>query len=165
MTIEAELKSLLVAKPKLTLAGAESLTSGHVQARVSAISGASDYFLGGITAYTLAQKVNHLGVNRAHAKQVNCVSQRVAVEMALGVTALFGAKIGVATTGYAEAWPAGGVKHPMAWWALAHAQRGGTFAIVSGMIELPRVTRVTAQERVAAEVLRELVTYLRAVRA
>jgi nicotinamide-nucleotide amidase len=170
MTPEAELKALMLAKPKLTLAVAESLTSGHVQARIGAVSGASNYFLGGVTAYTLAEKVKLLGVNRAHARRVNCVSQRVVVEMAQGATQLFGADLAVATTGYAEPSAADGVAVPMAWWAIAHRMRGRRnareekFAVVSGMIEMPDASRVTAQERVAAEVLAELLRYLREVR-
>ena len=161
MTPEADLKALMLAKPALTLAAAESLTSGHVQARLGAVSGASNYFLGGVTAYTLAQKVKLLGVNRTHARRVNCVSQRVAVEMAQGAAALFGADLAVATTGYAEPSAADGVKAPLAWWALAHRLRGGKFAVVSGLIEMPGAARVEAQERVAAEVLSELVKYIR----
>ena len=53
--------------PRLTLAVAESLTCGHLQAAIGAISGASEFFRGGLTAYTLAQKVRHLGVDRAAA--------------------------------------------------------------------------------------------------
>ena len=61
------LKKLIVGVPRLTLAAAESLTCGRVAARIGAESGASNYFLGSVTAYTLEQKVKLLGVNRAHA--------------------------------------------------------------------------------------------------
>lgn len=159
-----ELKQLLLRKPRLTLAAAESLTAGHVQARIAAAAGASNYFLGGITAYSLEQKVNHLGVNRAHARKVDCVSQRVAIEMALGACTLFRADLGVATTGYAEPDPKAGVKAPKAWWAVCHRQRGGRSLLISGMIEMPGAKRVAAQERVAAEALRALVAYLREFR-
>jgi len=160
-----ELRKLLLARPALTLAVAESLTCGRVQARIGAVPGASDYFLGGVTAYSLAQKVKLLGVNRAHARLVDCVSQRVAVEMAQGACALFGADLAVATTGYAEPKAALGVKHPVAWWALCHVRRGGRAAIISGLIELPGAARVPAQERVAEEVLDQLAAYLRQFRA
>jgi len=161
---EAELKELLLRKPKLTLAAAESLTAGHVQARIASVSGASGYFLGGITTYSLEQKVRHLGVDRAHARRVNCVSQRVAVEMAEGACALFGANLAVATTGYAEPSPAEKIKAPMAWWAVCHRQRGGKSAVISGMIELPGAARVEVQERVAGEVIAALAAYLRELR-
>jgi len=49
METGTELKDLMLRPPRLTLAVAESLTSGRLQARIGAISGASDFFLGGIT--------------------------------------------------------------------------------------------------------------------
>lgn len=145
------------------LAAAESLTAGHVQARIASVSGSSEYFLGGVTAYSLDQKVKLLGVNRAHAKKVDCVSQRVAVEMAAGVCQLFDADLGVATTGYAEPSPAKRVRTPHAWWALCH-RHGGAAVVLSGLIEVPGADRVTVQERVAEGVLTELVNYLRELR-
>ena len=161
MSPEADLKELMMRRPRLTLAVAESLTAGHVQAQVASVSGSSEYFLGGVTAYSLEQKVKLLGVNRSHARKVDCVSQRVAVEMAFGVAELFGADIAVATTGYAEPSKADGVKAPMAWWALCHRRRGGRVAVLSGLIELPGASRGEAQQRVAAEVLARLAAYLR----
>ena len=157
------LKKLILRRPALTLAVAESLTAGHLQARIAAVSGASDFFLGGVTAYSLEQKVKLLGVNRAHARRVNCVSQRVAVEMAQGACALFGADLAVATTGYAEPSRADGIKSPMAWWALCHQKRGGRAVVISGQVEMPGAGRVAAQERVTREVLGALVGYLREV--
>ncbi|AOS44408.1 Nicotinamide-nucleotide amidohydrolase PncC [Lacunisphaera limnophila] len=164
MSNAADLKPLLLRRPALTLAVAESLTAGHVQARIAAVAGASGYFLGGVTAYSLAQKVRLLGVNRAHARAVDCVSQRVAVEMAAGAAKLFGADLAVATTGYAEPAPGKKIRIPQAWWAICH-QRRGAAVVLSGFIEVPGADRVTVQERVAEAVLVELVNYLREVRA
>lgn len=117
-----------------------------------------------MTAYSLAQKVKLLGVNRAHAKAVDCVSPRVAVEMAAGACRLFGADLAVATTGYAEPSPAKKIRLPLAWWALCHRRRGAA-VVVSGLIEVPGADRVTVQERVAETVLGELVKYLGELRA
>ncbi len=164
MSTAAEIKPLLLRRPKLTLAVAESLTAGHVQARLASVSGSSEYFLGGVTAYSLEQKVKLLGVNRAHARAMNCVSQRVAVEMAVGAGRIFGADIAVATTGYAEPSPANKVRTPHAWWALCHRHRGAV-VVLSGLIEVPGAGRVTVQERVAEAVLAELAKYLRELRA
>ena len=163
----AELKRLLLAAPALTLAAAESLTCGRVQARVGEVSGASNYFLGGITAYSLEQKVRHLGVNRAAARKVNSVSADVAGQMARGVCALFGSDLGVATTGYAEPSAADGVTAPFAWWALAHVRRrsGKLIALRTGRVECPGATRQDAQAIVADAALAELVEYLRRLRA
>ncbi len=160
----AELKTLMLRKPRLTLAVAESLTAGQVQARVAAISGASEYFLGGITAYSLDQKVRHLGVSWAAAKKVNAVSAEVAEEMARGVCGLFDADLGVATTGYAEPSAADGVTAPFAWWAVAHRKRGGKFAVRHGRVECPGASRLEAQAIVADAAVAELVGFLRKLR-
>ena len=159
-----ELKALMLRAPRLTLAVAESLTAGHVQARVAAVSGASEFFLGGLTAYSLDEKVRHLGVDRAAAKKVNCVSAEVAEQMARGGCALFGADLGVVTTGYAEPSAADRVAEPFAWWAVAHRRRGGKFFGWHGRVECPGATRVDAQAIVAAAAVAELVEYLRALR-
>jgi len=160
-----ELKDLMLASPPLTLAAAESLTCGRVQARVGEISGASNFFRGGLTAYTLDAKVCHLGVNRTAARRVNAVSAEVAAQMARGVCRLFDSDLGVATTGYAEPAPAAGVPEPFAWWALAHRRRGRFVAVRTGRVECPGATRGDAQQFVADAVLVELVAHLRTIRA
>ena len=160
----ASLKKLMLRKPRLTLAVAESLTAGHLQAQIASVSGASEYFLGGITAYGLEQKVKLLGVNRAHARRVNCVSQRVAVEMAYGAMERFGADLAAATTGYAEPSRAARIKEPMAWWAICQRLPNGRLAINSGTIEAPGAERTEAQERIAQDVLGLLVAHVGAWR-
>ena len=156
-----ELKSLMLRAPRLTLAVAESVTCGRVQARVGEVSGASNFFLGGITAYSIDQKVAHLGVKRAAAKKVNCVSAEIAEQMARGVCELFGSDLGVATTGYAEPLAADGVAEPFAWWAIARRGARGKFSLRSGRVECPGETRTDAQAFVADAAIAELVAYLR----
>jgi nicotinamide-nucleotide amidase len=157
----SELKALMLADPALTLAVAESLTSGHLQARIGAVSGASAYFLGGLTAYSLEQKVNLLGVDRAEAERTNCVSARVAEQMARGVCVLFGSRLGAATTGYAEPAPASGVTVPHAYWAIALRTAGGDFTVTSGRAEFPGLGRVDVQKAVTEAAHAALVGFLR----
>ena len=167
-----ELKELMLQPARRTLAVAESLTCGRVQARIGAISGASEFFLGGITAYSLDQKVKHLGVDRAVAAPVNSVSAAVAEQMARGVCTLFGSELGLATTGYAEPFDAAqgdgsaaaGKNQPFAFWALAHELGGGRRTVRSGRVECPGATRVQVQEKVAEAVVAELLKYLRELR-
>ncbi len=159
------LKDLLLGEPKLTLAVAESMTCGRVQSRIGAISGASAFFLGGITCYTLEQKVRHLGIEEAPARALNCVSQDVAEQMAIGVCALFGAQVGLATTGYAEPNAERRVQHPFAWWAIAHDLGDGRSAVVSGMLECPGADRVRAQDTVSMVAVSSLANYLRQFRS
>ena len=157
-----ELKELMLRPKRRTLAVAESLTCGRVQARIGSISGASEFFLGGITAYSLDQKVKHLGVDRAAAEPVNSVSAAVAEQMARGVCVLFGSELGLATTGYAEA--SAGVTQPYAWWALVHELGGGRREVRSGKVDCPNATRVQVQDKVAETVVGELVKYLQQLR-
>jgi nicotinamide-nucleotide amidase len=161
----SELKGLMLAAPRLTLAAAESLTSGRLQARIGAISGASEFFLGGITAYSIDGKVSHLGVDRAEALVVNGVSARVAEQMARGACVLFGADVGVATTGYAEASAERNVAEPFAWWGVARRQPGGDYAVASGRVDCPGLSRVDVQERVAGAALDALVGWITATAA
>ncbi|MSU47572.1 MAG: CinA family protein [Opitutus sp.] len=157
----AELKALLLEPLPLTLAVAESMTCGRVQARIGEISGASEFFCGGITAYALEQKVALLGVDRGHATEVNCVSARVANEMACGVCRLLDADLAVATTGYAEPAPAMGVATPFAW--IAVASRSGGIAGVrrTERVEFPGASRQVAQAQVADAALNALLAVLR----
>jgi nicotinamide-nucleotide amidase len=157
-----EVKELLLGQPKWTLAVAESLTCGRLQAAIGAMSGASGYFLGGVTAYTLDQKVQLLGVDRRAAKKVNCVSAGVAEAMAAGAARMFGADFAVATTGYAE--PADAVAVPFAWWAIARRRRGKVTNLAVGRVECPGATRTEVQTMVAEAALAELVAVLRAAR-
>jgi nicotinamide-nucleotide amidase len=148
------------ARPRLTLAVAESMTGGRVQALVTAVSGASEYFAGGVTAYAREQKVALLGVDDAHAAAVNCVSERVAGEMAVGVCRLFKASVGVATTGYAEPAPAGGVPVPFVWLAVARSAGGELAVVARRRVEFPGATRAGAQDRAAAAAVELLVESL-----
>jgi hypothetical protein len=64
----------------ITIATAESLTGGNVSARITAISGSSGYFLGGIVAYSNAAKVQRgeglapgcLGGDARHSRRGQC---------------------------------------------------------------------------------------------
>jgi nicotinamide-nucleotide amidase len=161
----SELKHLLLRPPRLTLAVAESLTCGRLQARVGLISGASDFFLGGITAYTLEEKVRHLRVDRRIAAAANCVSAEVAGQMADGVCALFGADVGVATTGYAEPSAEWAVAQPFAWWAVAFRPAGGRPLARSGRVEWPGASRTEAQERTADAAMEALIGWLAELRS
>ena len=161
----AQLKALMLGPPPLTLAVAESLTSGRLQARIGAISGASEFFLGGITAYSLEAKVRHLGVDRSAAAAANGVSAAIAEQMARGACTLFGADIAAATTGYAEPSPDWKVETPFAWLALARRLPTGQFEVRASRIDCPRSTRIEAQDRVADSALKALLDLLSRIRS
>ena len=101
-------------KHGLTTVTAESLTCGLVAAALVMKSGCSAYHQGGIAAYNIDMKVDILGVDRALAEECNCVSNAVAQQMADGASRISGADCVIATTGYAEPWPEGGIDKPYA---------------------------------------------------
>ena len=106
-TAEARINALLATRTggqsPVTVAAAESLTGGNVSARITAISGSSGYFLGGIVAYSNAAKASLLGVSEETLATRGAVSAECAREMAEGARA-FGADVAVATTGIAGTW-------------------------------------------------------------
>ncbi|MGY4706759.1 CinA family protein [Candidatus Bipolaricaulota sp. J31] len=103
--IEAEVGELL-RENGLTLAVAESCTGGLVSSLITDVPGSSDYFLGGVVAYSNEVKEKVLGVPRNILESVGAVSAECARAMAEGVRRLMGADIGLATTGIAG--PTGG---------------------------------------------------------
>jgi len=95
-----EAKKALEAKG-LTVSVAESCTGGTLASMLTAISGASNYFVLGCVTYTEEMKKKLLGVKQETLDLYTVVSKEVAMEMAEGVRKLAGTDIGVATTGYA----------------------------------------------------------------
>jgi len=88
-----------------TIAVAESVTSGHLQAAFSTGIEASKYFQGGVTAYNLGQKARHLKIDPILGMKVNCVAQVIANDMAIEVSKMFSSDYGVGITGYASIVP------------------------------------------------------------
>jgi nicotinamide-nucleotide amidase len=91
-----------------TLACAESLTGGLVGGRITTVAGASDYYRGGVVAYDGEAKATVLRVDRDLLAEHGPVSEPVAAAMAEGVRRLFGATVGLATTGVAGPTEQGG---------------------------------------------------------
>ena len=80
----------------LTLATAESLTGGLIAQRLTAVSGSSRAFRGGVITYATDVKTALL-----HAPEGPSVSEEMVEAMALGVCKTLGADVSVATTGVA----------------------------------------------------------------
>ena len=95
------IKEILVDKEE-TIAVAESVTAGHLQAAFSAGIDASKYFQGGITAYNLGQKARHLHIDPIFGGKVNCVASKIANTMAIEVSKMFSSDYGIGITGYAS---------------------------------------------------------------
>lgn len=99
----------LLAERHETLAVAESVTAGYVQAILSSAEEATFFFQGGITTYNLGQKCKHLQIDPIEALKSNCVSAKVALQMSIGVQRLFMSDYGIAITGYAAPLPEKGI--------------------------------------------------------
>ncbi|MCJ7831972.1 MAG: nicotinamide-nucleotide amidohydrolase family protein, partial [Actinobacteria bacterium] len=101
-----------------TLACAESLTGGSVSARITDVSGASDYFVGAVVTYTADAKESVLGVPADVLREHGIVSEACALAMAQGARRLFGTDIAVSLTGAAGPTEHGGAKPGFVWVAI-----------------------------------------------
>lgn len=90
-----------------TVAVAESLTAGLVSATIASVPGASAVLRGGAVTYATDTKESVLGVDHHVLDAGGPVQSDVAEQMAAGVRTLFGADMGVATTGVAGPDPQG----------------------------------------------------------
>lgn len=135
-----------------TLAAAESVTGGMVGAELTTIEGASDWFVGGVVAYTLPVKRGLLGVEAATLEEHGAVSEPVAREMARGGLEAVGADWAVSTTGYAG--PEGGPEAPVGtvYVGVARARGDGEEVVT---VESHRIqgARNAARRRMAGEAL------------
>ncbi|WP_207493624.1 CinA family protein [Aridibaculum aurantiacum] len=95
----------ILSSSQSTIAVAESVTAGHIQAALSLATKAAEYFQGGITCYNLGQKTKHLNVEPTLAEKSNCIHQKIAAQMAKEICKLFISNYGIGITGYATVVP------------------------------------------------------------
>ena len=103
----------------LTLATAESCTGGMVAARITAVPGASDVYVGSVVAYADRVKTTELGVPAELVEEHGAVSAEAAAAMAAGARERLGADVAVAVTGVAG--PGGGTVGKPVGLVFAHA--------------------------------------------
>lgn len=92
---------VLTALAGRTLVTAESLTGGGIGAALTAVSGSSAVYKGGVISYTNQVKANILGVPASVLELHGAVSAPVAEAMATGVRKLLDADVAVSVTGLA----------------------------------------------------------------
>lgn len=104
-TLEKVVGSLLTTGGR-TIAVAESCTGGQFSYLITNVPGSSQYFRGGIVAYSDQVKIEQLGVPQEMLGTYGAVSSQVAKAMAEGIKAFFRVDLGVGITGIAG--PTGG---------------------------------------------------------
>jgi nicotinamide-nucleotide amidase len=125
-TLESVLGQLLRAQNK-TLATAESCTGGQIAASITKVPGCSNYFKGGVIAYSNDVKVNQLNVFQSDLDAYGAVSKPVVESMAKGVIKLLDVDYAIATSGVAG--PDGGsVEKPVGTVWIAVASRTEVYA-------------------------------------
>ena len=105
MKLEEEVGELLKSK-NLSLSTAESCTGGGVAALVTSVPGSSEYFNGGIVAYSNEVKISLLHVSAETLERHGAVSQETVIEMVKGAMKALKTDCAVATSGIAG--PGGG---------------------------------------------------------
>lgn len=117
----------MLKEKNLSLAVAESCTGGYVSHLVTSVPGSSEYFYGGIVAYSNEIKINELAVDRNTIEQHGAVSEATVREMAEKVRSKFKCDIGAATSGIAG--PGGGTSDkPVGTVWIAYADQHRTVA-------------------------------------
>lgn len=143
-TVQSAVAEMLIQRGE-TLSAAESCTGGTLSAKFTAMSGASEYFWGGVVSYDNSVKENLLGVSRENLEQYGAVSEQVARQMAEGVRRACGTTYGVSTTGIAG--PTGGTTDKpvgTVWMAVA-GPNGTTAKVVQhGKLRAQNIERAAA---------------------
>ncbi len=96
-----EVVGLKLAVGRYSLAVAESCTGGLIAERLTALPGASKYFIEGVIAYSNESKTRTLGVEPMLLLEQGAVSAPVAEAMAEGVRSRAGTDFGLSVTGIA----------------------------------------------------------------
>lgn len=117
----------------LTLATAESCTGGGLAAQLVQKAGSSQYFKGGIVAYSNEVKMNILKVSEETLQKHGAVSEACVVEMAQNLKNIMHCDIGIAVSGIAG--PGGGsIEKPVGtiWIACSYGSKTITKKITGG---------------------------------
>ena len=91
----------LLSEKKQTISVAESCTGGGLGGMLTEVAGSSNYFYGGVIAYSNQIKINQLGVSPQTLERYGAVSPQVAEEMAKGIQARMKTDWSISVTGIA----------------------------------------------------------------
>lgn len=93
-----------------TLSLAESCTGGYISHLITQVSGASNYYKGGVVSYLVEVKENVLGVSAEDIANNGAVSETVAIQMAEGVRRTLKSDYSLSITGILDKEPVAGEK-------------------------------------------------------
>lgn len=139
-----------------TIATAESCTGGLVGGAITAVPGASDFFMGGVISYANSAKRALLGVSDETLSRHGAVSAECAAEMAAGACNALNADFAVSTTGIAG--PGGATPDkPVGLVYIAAAKRGREATVKRNLFSGNRdEVRAAAVETALSMLLSEL---------
>ena len=151
----AEVVGRLLKMRGKTLAVAESCTGGYISHLLTSVPGSSEYYKGGVTAYSNEVKKQLLGVNETSLAEYGAVSEQVAKEMALGVKQALQTDFAVSTTGIAG--PDGGTdEKPVGTVWIAVAGENKVFATQYGFGS-NRERNIIRSGQTALQLLRQII--------
>ena len=154
MTTAEKLVRVLTDK-KMTCATAESCTGGGVGYAITAVSGSSAVFWGGIISYDNSVKHGVLGVPEEVLATKGAVSSECAAAMAEGAKRLLKTDLAVSLTGIAG--PGGGSDLKpvgICWTAAAHRNPfSGEIEVISRLVKSASASREVNMQRFASNAL------------
>lgn len=154
MLLNPKLKDIVdgLRDARLTIAFAESCTGGRLAADLTTVPGSSDVMVGSAVCYQVRAKQKVLGLT--HVTEENVVSEETAKKMARSCRNLFGAHVGVGTTGVLDG------DDPHAFFAISKPAPAGTLVSpVTWVCKASYVNFKTSSERdINREILVRAVT-------
>ncbi len=123
-----------------SLSTAESCSGGYLAHRITAVPGASSYFMGSVIAYSNEVKMNQLQVASQTLEKHGAVSEQTVIEMAKGALNLLKTDISISISGIAG--PDGGTpEKPVGtiWLAIASEDKVDTLKLQLGKSRLKNI--------------------------
>ncbi|MDI6793365.1 MAG: CinA family protein [bacterium] len=154
--------SQILRERKLTIGIAESCTGGLISHQFTNIPGSSDYFRGGVVAYSNEVKIKVLGVRPEVIQRFGAVSRETARAMAIGVAGLLETDSGLGVTGIAG--PSGGTEEkPVGLVYIAFCLRGEVmvrqFNFTGDRRDIKNQTATEAFRLIEEELIKEIRTH------
>jgi len=122
-----EVVGRLLSDKKKTISVAESCTGGLIGAKLTNVSGSSNYFMDGVVSYSNQSKMEFLKIPGEILEKYGAVSEEVAILMAEGIRKVSNTDYGVSATGIAG--PTGGTEEkPVGLVYIGFAHENDSFA-------------------------------------